>query len=191
MIFLSFFIILLVCYAITFTTIYFKLNKQVDNTIKVILNKSQAKADFCNNFSELNSILTHIQKNITNNLIVIFIIPLITYLLFTIVIRKHDLEDAKNPIYIMFIIKIVFCGIMLYVNSLNKDTYDLTHLYDIIEERTELNGLLKRYVDDIKQIQKQIYINYKIVYSIELVFTFIFIGVLYKYDDILELLNLD
>ena len=91
----------------------------------------------------------------------------------------------------MFIIKIVFCGIMLYVNSLNKDTYDLTHLYDIIEERTELNGLLKRYVDDIKQIQKQIYINYKIVYSIELVFTFIFIGVLYKYDDILELLNLD
>ena len=192
MIFLIIFIILIVSYAIAFTSVYFKLNNSMDKITNIILDLFTTDAD-CKTSNKIHFILLHIKTKITNNLIIIFIIQIIIYCLFIFILKKHDLDEQKLPIYIMFFLKIIFCAFILFYNSINKETNDLNNLKKLIppNNQNKLNDKLQIYINDIETINNQIFIDYNIVYSIEIIFNIIFMGLLYKYDEVLELLDLD
>ena len=195
MIFLIIFIVLLLSYAIAFMSVYFKLNNSMDKITNIILDLFTTNND-CKTSNKIHFILLHIKTKITNNLIIIFIIQIIIYCLFIFIFKIHDSEEQKLPIYIMFVFKIIFCAFILFYNSVNKETNDLNNLKKLIPPNESnksniQNDELQIYINDIETINNQIFIDYNIVYSIELIFNIIFIGLLYKYDDVLELLDLD
>ena len=188
MIFLTLFTLLLTSFTIAYIIVYLNIDNKINDIIYDIITELQSLD--CTIINRINTVLTSIQQHNTNHLIIIFIIPILSYFFFIIVIIKLNMEESFKYVYLLFGIKILFCCIILFINFTNKNLYysNITKLEEILTD--DLSVQLKPHIDDIKGSIKEININYNIVYSIEIILTSLFILILYKYQDILDLLNI-
>lgn len=186
----------LIGYILAILIYYSIYNKTLNNISKAIISRKNISPDTkgtptcevkLTNFENkvhINTAISHIKNDLVNNLCIIFIIPIIIYLLFLFIIKKYDMEENKTHIYILFLIKIGFCSIIIYNNNVNNDKDDLSHIInDLKTYDTEDDN------KNIIQMKKNTITNYYTVYGTEIGLTIFSLLLLIKYEDISEKLE--
>lgn len=186
---------------------YNDLSNKLDNITQSILSEQtpestedqqlqRTTSQQCSKINEIYPILIHIRNNLVNNLCIIFIIPIIIYLIFMVMVKIQNLEEEKLSIYIMFIIKITFFSFILYNNSLNNKNGDISDLTELLipndttgKKKNRVYNDNKHNISSLEDQASNINNYYKQVYYTEIGLTVFSLILLIKYEDISEKLE--